>query len=130
MVLEAFASDPPLASFKQCTFSNQAIILGEAPTIIVKDGGSLRLEECTLEATGTGTATVVAPAGAGTVYSDDATVALGARRRLLQTVESLDDIPASITFLSGDDEFIADAREVCSTTTEACVADQIKFLVS
>lgn len=119
VVLEAHFATAPLASFKECTFINPAISGGEAPTIVVKDGGSLRLEECTLEATPTGTPVIVTDA-TSTVYSDDATLTISpltaaAARCLqiqLQTVQPLEGVPATVTFLSGDDDLIADAREV------------------
>lgn len=116
VVLQEFDGTAPLASFKGCTFSSAAV-QGEAPTIVITAAGSVRLEDCTLSAIGNGTAVVQNVGGTGSVYSDDATLEVaepaGAGRKLLQTVGDLEDVPATLTFLSGDDEFIADAREVC-----------------
>lgn len=76
----------------------------------------MRLEECTLKAKGKGAATLVDIDGSGTFYTDDATLEVtspgGATRRLLQTLQTLDDVPATVTFLSGDSVIISDAREV------------------
>ena len=80
----------------------------------------MRLEDCVLKAAGnssTAVATLVDTDGTGTFYSDDATLEVvspgGARRRLQQSgIQGLDDVPATLEFLSGDDALISAARKV------------------
>lgn len=126
VVLDDFKGTRPLASFKSCTFNNVA--RGDnnvAPSIVIRSQGSLRLEDCTLKTLGSGNATIVS--SGGFVYSDDldlivtapasATPPSDGSRRLQQrelTVLSLDAIPQSLKFLTGDDELISEAREVRS----------------
>ena len=118
-MLEPHGTDAPLASFKECTFDNPSLPSGEAPTITVRGGGSVRLEECSFKAQGNSSAvvaTLVDIDGTGAFYSDDATLEVvsggAAGRRLLQSILGLEDVPAAVTFLSGDSDLVADAREV------------------